>query len=269
MMTLYERLHKKYKKRLVSHKQIRKEWKKRKEALEDVGIVVPKEDDTSYFQYEIIEQSLLMKQRFEEVFFDTYVNMFDYWHDLTYQERKKQMNIEIHKLLQHSTSFLYNDKTVYMPCFDESFNNLYSNEIVLLDLKQYHAFIRNFSRELKYDYYGVLPFLHGFSSATVMASHEQDFVLYHPLPNRFYLYKQGIFHTSLSFDPKKREQREELLHEIADALLQDNEDDIIHYILENDIVSKRFMKKIVKYQKHKLKVAHKQQVKKEKKKKQE
>ena len=151
MKHLYELLNKKYDKKLVEDKEYRKAWKKRKQRLEACGVEVKDLDDVAMLYYELVAYSIDVKERFEEVFFDTYVRMYDYWYDLTYQERKKQMNLDIMRLKQELPCFVWDTQEIYMPCFQAKFNHLYTDEIILLDLKQYHTFIRSYQDQLKGD----------------------------------------------------------------------------------------------------------------------
>ena len=169
MKHLYELLNKKYDKKLVEDKEYRKAWKKRKQRLEACGVEVKDLDDVAMLYYELVAYSIDVKERFEEVFFDTYVRMYDYWYDLTYQERKKQMNLDIMRLKQELPCFVWDTQEIYMPCFQAKFNHLYTDEIILLDLKQYHTFIRSYQDQLKGDLYGCLPYELGWTSAACIA----------------------------------------------------------------------------------------------------
>lgn len=262
MKDVIKRLQKTYDKRIVDHKQVKKKWKRQKEQLMELGVSINKEDDAMYFQYEIILKSIASKALFEETFLNTYVTMYDYWYDLTYQERKRQMNIDIQQTKASMNYFIYEEQAIYMPCFDRSFNHLYTDEIVLLDLKQYHAFIRSFAKEIKFDLYGVLPFLHGFSSAHVVLRQGDDFVVYHELVNRFYLYKDSKFYKAISLDPKHVCEDSQVQQQIAYALVHDDEDALLEQILTHHLVSNRIAKQLKRYQHKKAKQLCKEEKKK-------
>ena len=250
---------------MVEHKDIKKQWKKQKEELQELGIQIQNEDDSSYFQYEILLKSLEVKAKFEEVFLDTYVVMYDYWYDLTYQERKKQMNVDIDKLKETLVCFDYEGQEIYMPSFDRDFNHLYTDEIVLLDLKQYHTFIRTFSKQVVLHAFGIQPFLHHFSSAQVIEESATCFVLYHACMNRYYVYENDTCNKVLSLDPKKINEDEIVHQQIAEALIKNDEDQLIELMLQYDVVSKHMHKQIEKLKTKKLKIAQKQRKKEEKK----
>lgn len=252
MKTLTALLNKKYDKSLLSYKEEKKVFQEVSELLNSYAIPAQAKEDHEVIRLEIIYRSLCVKQQFEEVFFDTYVKMFDYWYDLTYQERKKQMNVDIDRLKSKLTCFYSGEEAIYMPCFNERFNHLYATEIVLLDLKQYHRYIRECAHEVQDHLYGVLPYLHGFSSAQVYAQGKDSYVLYHPRTHRFYVYRKDVYTYSLSLDPKK-ESDETLFKQIATHLLLDQEDAILDLLLDTDFVSNKMKKKLTKLRAKKIK----------------
>lgn len=259
MKSLYDQLNHVFDQKLCMHKQMKKQWKKTREALQECSIPVEGNDDIYFFRYEIVMHSLRVKARFEEVFFDVYVHMHDYWYDLTYQERKKQMNIDIDHVKQELIGFEEEGSMIYMPCFPITFNHLYTDEIVLLDLKQYHVFIRQFAQQIHHDLYGVKPYNYGFSSAQVVYQKGRDFILYHPLVHRFYRFVDNQFTMALSLDPRRAAMDEETLHVLADAFAKMEEDVLIEILLSHDLLSKRMKKKIHQYALKKAKKAQKQQ----------
>ena len=195
----------------------------------------------------MIYHSLQVKEQFENTFFDTYVHMFDYWYDLTYLERKQQMNVDIDVLRNKLTSFMFDGEEIYMPCFDTRFNHLYHTEIVLLDLKQYHAFIRTFQHEVKEHLYGALPYENGFTSTQVLARMGESYVLYHPLMNRLYVYENDKYTLSCSLNPKDENVNQVQLKELAMLLLLNREEDIAQCLLEGTLVNDKIKKKITKW----------------------
>lgn len=253
MKTLYEILNKKNDQKLKNAKTYKKKWKTICEHMEQCGISVKDDTDADCFTYEIIEKSLQIKERFEEVFLDVYVSMHDYWYDLTYQERKKQMNVDIEQLKEKLVCFSYEGQDIYMPCFSSKFNHLYTDEIVLLDLKQYHKFIRNFAEQICKETYGVLPYANGFTSAHVLTYNEEGFVLYHEDTNRLYLYQGSTFMQALSLDPKRKVSDSEELYTLAQYMLCEDEDALAAALIKSDLLSSRMHKKIERYQRKKEK----------------
>lgn len=249
MKTLLQVLNKAYDKQLLDHKAFRKEWEQKKQVLQQFQIACDKTSDVDIFQYEMIYYSIKMKQRFEDTFFDTYVHMFDYWYDLTYLERKQQMNTDIERLMETLPFFMEGDQKIFFPCFTIAYNHLYTDEIVLLDLKQYRAFIRDFAHEVHTGLYGVRPYQNACCSAQVCVEDGDAFVLYHPITHRLYRHKDGCFHATCSLNPKISIEDNDLLRDLARAFLHDDQDEMLTYMLQGVGVSSKMMHKLEKLQK--------------------
>lgn len=246
MKTLLALLNKTYDKKLEDHKEYKKKLQEMKSFLNKNKISCKESDDLSCLRYEILVASIKNKQQLEEVFFDTYVKMHDYWYDLTYLERKKQMNVDIDRKKAELSHFVYENEEIYMPCFDERFNHLYHTEIVLLDLKQYHVFIREFEKEIKYDLYGALPYVHGFSSCEVVAQMGDSYVLFQPDVKRFYYFEHGSYREQLSLDDKLQEIDGKQRNMIAMLFLLGRDEDIAIELMNGSLVQDKMKKKIKK-----------------------
>lgn len=249
MKSLLELLNKTYDKKLADHKQYKQELENMKKVLKEYEVLCSESSDADCFRYELIYRSIQIKQRFEDTFFDTYVKMFDYWYDLTYLERKKQMNVDIEQLKSGLISFPFEQEEIFMPSFDAKFNHLYNTEIVLLDLKQYHAFIRTFHAEVKENLYGVLPYEKGFSSCQVITQMGNSFVLYQPLIHRLYVYEDGVMKRWCSLCEKQGEPAGEELKEAAMLFMLDREQDLAASLLQSSLINDKMKKKITKWMK--------------------
>lgn len=243
-------VNKKYDRCLLSYKKEKRVLEQKQKKLKEYDLDTRYKEDVECFRVEYLYSSLMIKRKFEDVFFDTYVHMFDYWYDLTYLQRKYQMNVEIDKLKNQLVSFEYDGKPIYMPGFSPWLNGLYANEIVLLDLKQYHTFIRDCKKETADHLYGYHIYDHGFTSVCVCA-HDSltNYVLFHPVTKRFYVFKEDHLIEEFSLNPKLETPSDEILAQFAKLLLKQEEEAIVAFILEHELYSKRMLKKIRKYQK--------------------
>lgn len=112
--------------------------KKNRFLLERYSISLPIKNENDFFYFESLVFTLKNKEKLEGVFVSTYDDMIDYWQTLTYNERKRLMNIEIDRALQEMEYVESNGKINYVPCFNDRINEIYKNEMVLFELKQYH-----------------------------------------------------------------------------------------------------------------------------------
>ena len=152
-----EVLHKKYHKKLEKLNAYKEKLKRMQMTFREYGVGCVIKDEWSYYQIEIIYESILNKKKFEDTYLTTYVSMHDFWHDLDYQERKHQMNVDIDLMRRELKSFPYENEDIYMPMFDQRMNRLYVQEIVLMELKQYHRYIKKFDDVIQKNMYGILP----------------------------------------------------------------------------------------------------------------
>ena len=91
-------------------------------------------------------EGIINKKKFEDTYMTTYVSMHDYWGTLDYQERKHQMNVDIDQMRKELKSFSYKGEDIYIPMFDQRMNRLYTQEIVLMELKQYQNLMMSSKR---------------------------------------------------------------------------------------------------------------------------
>ncbi len=102
-----EVLHKKYHKKLEKLNAYKEKLKRMQMTFREYGVGCVIKDEWSYYQIEIIYESILNKKKFEDTYLTTYVSMHDFWHDLDYQERKHQMNVDIDLMRRELKSFPY------------------------------------------------------------------------------------------------------------------------------------------------------------------
>lgn len=253
-------LNKAYNKRISEKKAYRKQIREMDALLKEYQIVSHGKEDLDFFAKEVLWHSLLWKRKLEDVFFDTYVAMYDYWYDLTYLQRKQQMNMEIGKLLKDAPYFIEDDKKILMPCFDPRFNHLYTEEIVLLDLKQYHVFIRSCAKQVVLHRYKAQGYKNGFCSGEVLQENDRFFVLYHAQENRFYVIEQDAFVCGriLALDEKHPCSDQEVRKTIALYLLEEKEEQLLQLIIEKELIGRHMKKRLERYQMKKYGVEKKE-----------
>lgn len=236
------------KNKLLHLKESKAKYEHMKELFQSYGMKCSMNSDADVFCNEVLYASLLAKQRFEDVFFKVYTEMYDYWYDLTYQQRKQFMNIELVQLKEELPYFIEEQQRIYFPCFPIFFNHLYTDELVLLDLKQYKKFIREFSYEVNFSLYDARIYDYGFCSAFLVARNQESFVLYHDKMNRFYLYNQMKCVKEYSLDPKATRLSSKQLINFAFAVLYEDEQALLTMMINEGVLGKKGMKKILKYQ---------------------
>lgn len=240
-----EVLHKKYHKKLEKLNAYKEKLKRMQMTFREYGVGCVIKDEWSYYQIEIIYESILNKKKFEDTYLTTYVSMHDFWHDLDYQERKHQMNVDIDLMRRELKSFPYENEDIYMPMFDQRMNRLYVQEIVLMELKQYHRYIKKFDDVIQKNMYGILPYVYNFTSCLFICGDESYFCIYNPDVNRLYFIENFNCTHTLNFDPSKnRATTFEELRAIADAYMHKEDRLCAKLISASHLISDRTKKKM-------------------------
>lgn len=211
------------------------------------NIPTHKAQDLDVLANEIVYECIKIKEQVEEIFFDAYVQMYDYWNDITYLQRKAQMQLVIHEYVDTLPSFYIDDKKIFMPCFNEAINHLYYTETVLLDLKQYKPIIRTYVKEIDALQFGKCAFSLGLGSARLICDDENAYVLYLKDANRFYLCCDNKCLEYYSFSIKKIVFDEEDIEKIGRLILNKDQFEIIDLLVEKAYVGEKIKKKLLKW----------------------
>lgn len=149
-MKTIEKWIRQHKKDCVADKKIKEKIKQDKNKLASYSLSLAISSDFDYFKSEVFMTSLSNKEIIEGYFIKIYDDMHDYWQTLTFQEKKKLVNIEIESHIADLKYVSRNDQKEYIAFFDTRINNVYSSERALFELKQYNALRFNF-KELVQD----------------------------------------------------------------------------------------------------------------------
>lgn len=248
MKNLEEILTKKYHKKLEKLNSYKEKLRKMQLTFKEYGVGCVVKDEWSFYQIEIMYEGILNKQRFEDTYLTTFVSMHDFWEDLDYQERKHQMNVDIDAMRKELKSFPYENEEIYLPMFDQRMNRLYTQEIVLLELKQYKRFVKKFDDVIQENAYGVLPYVYNFTSCLFICGESHYFAIYNPDVNRLYFIENFNCTHTLSFDPSKSDATNfDEIKMIAETFMKNDEVVCAKLIRESGLVHDGIKKKIDKY----------------------
>lgn len=238
-------LEKRYYVSLWKNKTYKKEFKKYTTKLKEAKISYQDKDEFSFYEAQLLYETIKIKEKFEEVFFRTYIEMYDYWKDIEYLERKHQMNVDINRLLEELKMFTFDKDSIYMPACSPFLNRIYEKEIVLLDLKQYARFIRDYDKETSVHYYGYLPYLHGFTKAKFLLGDMDDFCVYDDVLKRVYRIVDGRCSNVLYFKKHAVMEKEELSR-IVYLWLTENEIQMINELKKSELIDDKMKRKLIK-----------------------
>lgn len=250
MKTIEDLLNKSYDKKLEKLPYYKHRIHEIKQCLSTYGISSSYSDEFTFYQLEIIYESIKNKERFEDTYVHTYVEMQGFWQELDYHERAHQMNVDIDRMRKDLRYFPFGKDEIYMPMFDARMNRLYVHDIVMLELKQYHRYMKTFADLIQPHLYGILPYLYHFTSCEWISGSEASFLLYDPHIHRLYQIENQICTHRLCFDSTIEDSFDlALLKEIGDAWVQEDENTLCEILLESTLIEEKVKKKLIKLQK--------------------
>lgn len=196
--------------------------------------------DLDYFNAQFIYRCILSKHAFETVFFKSCYEMNDFWSTLNYLEKKRLINIEINQLMETLPYVVRNDKKVYIPMFDERMNDIYRDEMVLFELKQY--------AQLRFEYESLITqktissdvIEQGFTDLMLVGEGENVLFCFCMLNHRLYVLENGDMKFSL---PLSQCDKPSELAELLPLLIQADEVKALEVILEHQWLQEKALRK--------------------------
>ncbi|PXX76895.1 hypothetical protein [Dielma fastidiosa] len=201
---------------------------------------LPIKSDLEFFYAQFLYRCILSKQAFETVFFKACYEMNDYWSSLNYLEKKRLINIEIDALKAALPYVMRNHKQVFIPMFDERMNDIYRDEMVLFELKQY--------AQLRYEYASLITqkslsadvIAAGFTELELIGEAEEQCFCFCKLNHRLYVLSNGQASYSLSLSQCAEPSE---LAELLPYLIQADERGALQLILSRQWLSEKALRK--------------------------
>lgn len=205
--------------------------------------------ELDYFIALIELQSLINKESLEKCFEDSRTELFDYWDNLSFQERNRLVLLQTNIVKNESRFFRFNDKPIWIAFFDELLNSLYHSEIAILELPQYFKLYKQFQeRMISVKYYGLAPFLDEYIPITVLVHKEDALVFYYQLTRSLYYIDQNfdLKRYSLSYDSCQIHPLKDDLKPLANSILTQEKESMIEAFLASDLISEKVKKGLIK-----------------------
>lgn len=195
-------------------------------------------------------ESLKNKESFEKCFEDARTELFDYWDNLSYQERNRLVLLQTNVLKNDSHFFKFNNKPIWIAFFDELLNSLYNNEIAILELPQYFKLYRQFSdRMISVKEYGLCPFINEFIPIVNLLNNDNSIVFYYHLTKSLYYLNNDfkLVRYPLSKELCQVQPLKDDLKVIANSILTQDESIIIDSLINSLLINDKVKKQLQKY----------------------
>lgn len=206
--------------------------------------------DLDFFIGLIEFESLKNKESFEKCFEDARTELFDYWDNLSYQERNRLVLLQTNVLKNNSHFFKFNNKPIWIAFFDELLNSLYNNEIAILELPQYFKLYRQFSdRLISVKEYGLQPFISEFIPVVSLVSNEDALVFYYHLTKSLYYINNDfkLIRYALSKELCQVQPLKDDLKLLANSLLEQDHSVILNSFIDSVLINDKVRKHLLKY----------------------
>lgn len=178
-------LNKSNRKKLIKNKEIKKKIKIILIVLNKYNISYKVNSDIDYYKLCIFYNSLIQKQKLENIYDETRSNNLDMWNLLDNKEKNMLVLKERETNNFKLKGFIYNDKPITITFFDELFNALYYNEPSILELKQFNILYKDFKNNIiDNNYYGFNPYINGFIDEEIIYKEEDYICIYNNLINK-------------------------------------------------------------------------------------
>lgn len=230
--------------KLFKNRIVKDKIKTGKNILKNYKIELPLKTEIEYFYFEMFLTALQSKEKIECAFIAAYDDMRDYWNTLTFQQKQHLMRIELQPVMKQLPYIPLNNKKIYLPFFDERLNIVYTDEIVLLELKQYNALRFTFDKYLVKQSLTSEMAESGFTSLNLVKRNEKDYYAYADFNTTLYHFDDKHLIHSYQFD--KNVDRH-LLQQLCEYIDTQDEKSALVIMMEHELVNQHKRTKIKKY----------------------
>lgn len=219
-----------------------KEWENR-------GQKIKIKNELDYMYASAIFQSIHNKMTIENDYVLVRNSLEMLWTALDYTERKRLVNVDMKKTYDSLPCFMSRkDGTdIYVAFLDERLNEVYKNETILFDLKQYHDLFIHYENVIE-DYHRYdIDFFDGKFTHTQCIIHEGNYLmLFNYTLSKFYVISNGDINEYPLFDEnaKKKTLTNEIIMPLAELLREYKETEFFTLAKNFGLYSEEFYKNI-------------------------
>ncbi|MFV0382189.1 MAG: hypothetical protein ACK5KR_08235 [Breznakia sp.] len=244
MNKVFKRLHKRLDHPLDTDQAYKKKLQQMHLAFQRVHLDYAQKNILSFLYNEIIYQGILNKQAIERAYAEAKNMMNDNYQSLDYSEKRRLLTYETQLVAHCLPNQKIQNQNIYIPFFNEEWNRIYDDEMVLFDLKKYQNYIDDFKDIMvNKHYYGHIFLNPKFCSGEIFYEKDDFFAVMFYMQHCLYFYhgNSELCHISLPRDTSR-----DILAHIAILFFEQNEKTFIEYILQLVALKERDKKYILK-----------------------
>lgn len=224
-----------------------------KQAFSLYKLDVKMKSEIDFFDALIYHEGLINKSRMEACFEDARRDLFDYWDNLSYQERNRLISLKNDELKNDLRYFKSESgRYIWIAFFDELLNALYDKELAILELPQYFKLYRNFKdRTINIEQYGIEPYKQEYIDINVIKRFDDKVIFYYANTKSLYQVDatKKLRRFALSKTIGKLVPLKEELEIIAQAMMAERDLEAMEYLFQSTLIDDKTKKHLTKYQK--------------------
>lgn len=245
MKKLFKLLNKHNKQYLIKNKVNKKTVKAYRARFEKQGLNIKVKDDFDYLDFSILKTSFDNMTEIQSAFFEIKESLRELWNVITYQEKHFLLYQELDPVMDSLKSFEREGKRYFITYFDALINAYYDHDMLMFENPSYQKYLYDYSSLIHLDHqYGILPIQNGFAQVDYIVGNDDHYVMYNREMRRFYHVNKNE-KTSVGV---VRELKDKEIEAIARMIKNNEEKELIDYLIEHEITNKKLMKKLKKKQ---------------------
>lgn len=245
MNKLFKLLNKHNNNYLMKQKSNKKSVKAYDENFKKQGINLKVKDDFDFLEFSILRTSYDNMTKIQTSFFEIKESLRELWNVITYQEKHFLLYQELNPVMDSLKSFEIHEKRHFIVYFDSLINAYYDHDMLMFENPSYQKYLYDFSTLITdSNQYGIIPIQCGFADVDYIVGTDEDYVMYNRAMRRFYHIKDSQKLTV----GVVRDLKDEEIDTIAKMIKNNEEQNLINYLIEHEVTNKKLMKKLLKKQ---------------------
>ncbi len=246
MKKVFKLLNKYNKNYLVKQNENIKSMKSLRKDFEKQGLYKKVNDDFDYIEFTILRTSYENMKQIQNSFFEIKESLRDFWEVVSYSERKFLLYNELEPKVSKIKYFIYDDKKYLISYFDDLINAYYNHDLLMFENEAFRKYLYDYKKIINLDTnFGILPLEADFGQIDYISGDNDKYIMYNKAMRRFYLVDKNM---KYSFGLPSV-INDEAIKDISKLVLADDKEGLVNYLIDNNLVQKRLLKKLIKIKK--------------------
>ncbi len=209
------------------------------------GLIEKVNNDFDYIDFTIKRTSFENMRSIQNEFFSIKEDLLDLWDVISYKEKHFLLYNKLNPYLDTLKSFKVNDNRYFISYFDSLINAYYDHDMLMFDGDNYRKYLYDYSKivnlENEFKFEAIKA---DFAQVKYVAGCDNHYVVYSDAINRLYIIKEDDL-KSIGF---RKQLSPETVKDLSELIIKGDELQLINYIIDNELGSKKVMKKLVRRQ---------------------